>query len=582
MLLNQSIPYDVVDEPPRLPQPQDVDQVITRHTTVQADWCVAIPNGLIPELSKMTVVQLRFLFFIMSSYYGSKTEITLPRISGQEVEAPDITVNQALIRHILPIDNYFKVFQPIKPKMSVTNFINSILNDFKGRCNVARYKINKSNWFIELSADYSNGLIYRLSPEGAERLLATQGGFTSLKLSTISNIINANAFHLYLALAQRRRYRGGIWRVSVAELRRLLGVEGQYRRYGSLRREYLDVALREINAVTDLRVEIIDTETKRRAHGKVDEITFRIISMAGENPAKKAEKPADASPTLFDKPVVPPPPPLPKETPPVNEAVNEPAPQAVPQPVAMPKPQGEYNVKVWGDIIKGKRQPLIAKMVAAHVKCAYGKCREMAEAIAQGYLDHPEYDFEADLARAVNEAGKRCNNPHAVSAYALKTLQSILGHNAKMTPLDKDGNDCLRQLITAYGVSDRNNAIRDDLAKLIGLGYDGQSIVAYVNDQIQRTRDLGKEIRSCPGLVCSIVRMAAEGGGSGIKRAGAKRQYANAQEAQAAADVYLRTHRWPEPGQVDGYVRADGAGLVRHQVAGGGEEAPCEDDLPFD
>ncbi|MCL2359940.1 MAG: replication initiation protein [Candidatus Bathyarchaeota archaeon] len=107
-------------------------------------------------------------------------------------------------------------------------------------------------WLDSVAINPNNGtMTLRLNAGMKPYLLELKDKFTQYELVHTLAMRSQYAIRLY-ELLKSYEYKGK-WRVAIDELKRLLSAEG-YERYPDFKRRVLDIALREINSLTDINV----------------------------------------------------------------------------------------------------------------------------------------------------------------------------------------------------------------------------------------------------------------------------------------------------------------------------------------
>jgi len=128
------------------------------------------------------------------------------------------------------------------------------------------------NWFSGFSYDESNGEFeFKITPEIQPYLLRLEGNFTPYRLGDVYQFKAASTWKMYELL--KRWLTSGSWRVSLDELRLLLGVGGKYPKWSELQRRLIEPALEEINTTSDIRVKYLQIKRGRKVAG----IEFQIF-----------------------------------------------------------------------------------------------------------------------------------------------------------------------------------------------------------------------------------------------------------------------------------------------------------------
>lgn len=109
-------------------------------------------------------------------------------------------------------------------------------------------------------------------------------GYSSFQLEYALALSSTYAQIMYPLLSRFRK--SGVWRVSLEELRELMGVgKSKYANYAHFRQRVIDIALNQINKETDLSVSYEDTKTRKSITGLV----FTIHADTTETPKQQEE-----------------------------------------------------------------------------------------------------------------------------------------------------------------------------------------------------------------------------------------------------------------------------------------------------
>lgn len=133
------------------------------------------------------------------------------------------------------------------------------------------------NWFTGFVYTEGKGEFeFQLNPNIQPYLLDLKKHFTKYRLAFVYQFSSASTWKLYENL--NRWKNTGVWYVELDELRKLLGVEGKYPRFNSLRERLIEPSLKEINQKSDLAVHY-EKETDRKT---IVALKFFIDEKQGE------------------------------------------------------------------------------------------------------------------------------------------------------------------------------------------------------------------------------------------------------------------------------------------------------------
>lgn len=118
------------------------------------------------------------------------------------------------------------------------------------------------NWFTGFSYKEGEGeFTFQINPTIQPYLLALKEHFTKYRLASVYQFKAASTWKLYENL--NRWKKTGAWYIELEELKKLLGVEGKYTRFNSLRERLIEPSLKEINQKSDLAIHY-EKETNHR------------------------------------------------------------------------------------------------------------------------------------------------------------------------------------------------------------------------------------------------------------------------------------------------------------------------------
>lgn len=135
----------------------------------------------------------------------------------------------------------------------------------------------------------------QISEEIAPYLFDLKERFTTYKLSTVMKLSSFYAIRIYELLKKHEKLKQRTFVTD--ELKQKLGIKkGQYSRINDFRKRVLDIAVREINAKTDIK---IDFELKK-VEGKTQIIYFRINSQTSSDELFPSESSQELSKFIPD------------------------------------------------------------------------------------------------------------------------------------------------------------------------------------------------------------------------------------------------------------------------------------------
>ena len=214
--------------------PKD-NAIVTRH------------NKLIEARYSLTLQEKRILLWLISEIQPDDTDISVFRVGVKEfAEFIGVDKNKNIYREVTDITKRlldrksFRIDDIENNTVLQINWIASV-----------KYKINEGYLDIEISRN--------LRPY----LLQLKSNFTSLQLKTAASLSSFYAIRLYELMKQYVKI--GKRTISVDELRSYLGIDGsKYKFYKDLRVYAVDIAMREINEKTDIKVSYSERKEGRR------------------------------------------------------------------------------------------------------------------------------------------------------------------------------------------------------------------------------------------------------------------------------------------------------------------------------
>lgn len=204
-------------------------------------------NVLIPQLAKFELSELRFLAYCLAHY------------NSKEVK------NRRITARVTDLCEFF----PMHESSAYRVIRQAILSLGK---KPAEFQIERKiclyHWFSGLEYENDTGeFTFCISPEMEPYLLGLAGNFTQWRLGDVYQFTAASTWKLYENLVQWKN--ASRWAVSLDELRLRIGVAGKYPRWDNFHMRCIAPALKEINAVADIRVEYSQEKRGRKVVGLV-------------------------------------------------------------------------------------------------------------------------------------------------------------------------------------------------------------------------------------------------------------------------------------------------------------------------
>lgn len=134
------------------------------------------------------------------------------------------------------------------------------------------------------SVHYKNGVLeLEFSSKLEPYLLALKNNFAIYQLGDFVKFTSTYSIRLYQLLKRYENFRDGIKYYSIEEFRRIFSLEDKYPKYSNLKRRVLKTAIDEINAVSDIVVDMCEDKEGK----KVKAIRFQVRPKAAAVEEKK-------------------------------------------------------------------------------------------------------------------------------------------------------------------------------------------------------------------------------------------------------------------------------------------------------
>lgn len=125
------------------------------------------------------------------------------------------------------------------------------------------------------SVHYKNGVLeLEFSSKLEPYLLELKSNFSKYQLGDFVKFTSTYSIRLYQLLKRYEDFRDGTKYYSIEEFRRIFSLENKYPKYSNLKRRVLKTAIDEINAVSDITVDMYEDKEGKKVKG----IQFRVIS----------------------------------------------------------------------------------------------------------------------------------------------------------------------------------------------------------------------------------------------------------------------------------------------------------------
>lgn len=143
-------------------------------------------------------------------------------------------------------------------------------------------RVVKTRWISDISYTDGAGIVeFTFAPKVVPYIVRLETQFTSYRLDCVGNMSSVHAVRIYELLAQYLTF--GERKFDLDKLKEMLGVSHEYGVINDFKKRVLDVAVKQINEHSDLKVSYSQTKTGRAVTG----ITFAI--KAKKAPSTKKE-----------------------------------------------------------------------------------------------------------------------------------------------------------------------------------------------------------------------------------------------------------------------------------------------------
>ena len=212
------------------------------------DKKLALSNEAINGRYDYTAQELDILMHIITQLVSQKEKSNFIRLTYDQLDQTgdiDYKNIRAAIRGLLskPLEIYY----PETAQYFISNFISSAI-------------IQKNNGLITIEV---NERIRQI-------ILNTRANYTTFEIRSILGLKSKYAKRIYLFCSQFKNT--GVRYMALDDLKKNLGISDKYHNISDLKKRCLDIAIKEINAVTELEV----TYEFTRLSKKFEEITFLI------------------------------------------------------------------------------------------------------------------------------------------------------------------------------------------------------------------------------------------------------------------------------------------------------------------
>ncbi len=236
-------------------------------TTDKKNHLVSKDNGLLEAKYRLSVQEQRLMAIMVSDIKPDDKDFKTYKYKVKDIVEWLGTSGE----------NYYSELNKITTKL--LSRVISIYNKDEN-------KLFKTSWLSSSTYDLNRGLIeLRFDPGLKPYLLQLQNCFTQYALQNVLELKSKYAFRLYELCKQYQSI--GKRKFQIDELRELLGLEkGELRRWSDFKRKVLDIAQREINKHTDIKIRYEFEKIAR----KFEYITIYVsINTKAEIEAEKAK-----------------------------------------------------------------------------------------------------------------------------------------------------------------------------------------------------------------------------------------------------------------------------------------------------
>ncbi len=239
-----------------------------KNTKPDLNNIVAKDNQLIGQMAKYQLSELRLIAYCLAHYDSRKADNRTIEASVndlQEIFKMTTKDAYAVVRQAVRAVNR----KPIELETHRTEEEWYIFTGFRYYKNEGRFE-------------------FKISPEAQPLLLELGGNFTRYRLQDVYQFKAASTWKLYELL--KRWLAKKEWDIELDELRMLMGVAGKYPRWSDFAKRIIRPAIKEINELSDLKVNYEKIKRGRRVVGVYFEIDKKTPAKEGAIDVKTVEQ----------------------------------------------------------------------------------------------------------------------------------------------------------------------------------------------------------------------------------------------------------------------------------------------------
>lgn len=148
------------------------------------------------------------------------------------------------------------------------------------------YRVALGRWVTLCAYKKKRGYVaIRFSEEVIPCITRLEERFTSYRLEHVSQLTSVHAIRIYELLVQHVRI--GARMFELGELKKILGVAGEYADVSDFKRRVLDVSVAQINAHTDLKISYTQEKDGRTVSAIVFSIRLKTAELAAPKKPKR-------------------------------------------------------------------------------------------------------------------------------------------------------------------------------------------------------------------------------------------------------------------------------------------------------
>lgn len=248
---------------------------------------VAKSNKLVEASYRLTLIEQQLILFAICKARETKTLITPSTV---------LTIHASEFAEQFGT-NETKVYGQLKAAADVLFDRRVLINDTDEKTGKP-HKV-KTRWVQDVAyIDGAGQIQMTFARKMILYITRLEKNFTRYRLEKIGQLTSAHAVHLYELLLQRLNMTSA-QPIEIEWLKERMDLADEYQRTDSFKRSVLDVAIKQINKFTDLKVSYSQLKTGR----VITHFDFAIKLKPGGTPAPKAPKaPVQKKPVHLDLP----------------------------------------------------------------------------------------------------------------------------------------------------------------------------------------------------------------------------------------------------------------------------------------